>query len=248
MFYQSECLISFDPNGGDGKMSDQIINGGIFSKLKKNEFSKDGYFFAGWSTALDGSVEFRDEEHTDSIYSDSKLYAVWGIIPLSSFTFKDDNFETAVLDSGYSYLHELQNLQAVNKNIIYIDGIEELTALTELDLQNNQISDIKPLENLTKLTTLWLSNNNILDIEPLRQLEKLQYLELIGNKNLTDIEPLRELTSLVILWLNDNNISNIESLKMLKNLRYLELIGNNISNEDKNSLKLALPNCTIVYE
>ncbi len=41
----------------------------------------------------------------------------------------------------------------LNKNIIYIDGIEELTALTELDLRNNQISDIKPLKKLESFNT-----------------------------------------------------------------------------------------------
>ena len=70
--------IIFDANGGSGNMSNQQINTGVTENLIKNTFSKDGYYFVGWSTTPNGNVEYADQANysmgTESTYT---LYAIW---------------------------------------------------------------------------------------------------------------------------------------------------------------------------
>ncbi len=143
-------------------------------------------------------------------------------IKLSNLGFKDENLRKAVLASNCEYAYELKELDAREMNIVYLYGIENLTALTKLDLDNNQISDIAPLTSLTSLTVLDLYNNQI-----------------------SDIAPLTSLTSLTVLDLDNNQISDITPLENLTGLKFLELRWNNISPEDIESLKKALPYCSI---
>jgi internalin A len=58
-------------------------------------------------------------------------------------------------------------LDASEKNIVDLTGLEYATRLVILRLQNNQIEDISPLTNLTSLTFLLLDNNQISDVSPL---------------------------------------------------------------------------------
>ena len=70
--------IIFDANGGNGNMSNQKINTGVTENLIKNTFSKEGYYFVGWSTTPNGNVEYEDQANysmgTESAYT---LYAIW---------------------------------------------------------------------------------------------------------------------------------------------------------------------------
>ena len=70
--------IIFDANSGSGNMSNQQINTGVTENLIKNTFSKDGYYFVGWSTTPNGNVEYEDQANysmgTESTYT---LYAIW---------------------------------------------------------------------------------------------------------------------------------------------------------------------------
>lgn len=50
----------------------------------------------------------------------------------------------------------ITNLDASEKGITDLEGIQHLTELTNLSLDNNQIADITPLEKLTSLTNLEL--------------------------------------------------------------------------------------------
>ena len=57
------------------------------SKLNKNQFTKEGYTFIGWSTSIDGDVMFNDESEISNLSSKDKdvitLYAKWEIIKLN---------------------------------------------------------------------------------------------------------------------------------------------------------------------
>ena len=57
------------------------------SKLNKNQFTKEGYTFIGWSTSIDGDVMYNDESEISNLSSKDKdvitLYAKWEIIKLN---------------------------------------------------------------------------------------------------------------------------------------------------------------------
>ena len=61
----------------------------------------------------------------------------------------------------------LTRLDAPNKGIRNLTGLEFATNLDTLDLRNNNITAIDSLSGLDSLKTLWLRNNLISDLEPL---------------------------------------------------------------------------------
>src|SRR5437868_739184 len=72
-------------------------------------------------------------------------------------------------------------LDAVNKGIKDLTGLEKCKNLASLRLSKNQIADVKPLAGLTNLQSLDLAENQIADVKPLAGLTTLQYLELSKN-------------------------------------------------------------------
>lgn len=79
--------VSFDANGGDGAMSDMVFKKNITQKLSKNQFTREGYTFRGWSLKAGGEVAFEDEDAV-TVSSDRTLYAVWSKDAIVSYTVK----------------------------------------------------------------------------------------------------------------------------------------------------------------
>jgi internalin A len=147
----------------------------------------------------------------------------------------DKNLEAALRDVLHEPKKELTDelynrvyvLDAVNKGIKDLTGLEKCKNLRSLRLTRNQISDVKPLAGLAELQSLDLANNQIADIKPLATLTNLQYLELSHNK-VTNIEPLKGLTKLNSLYLTGNQISDIAPVAGLNRLWSLYLAKNQI--------------------
>lgn len=89
-------------------------------------------------------------------------------------------------------LEELEHLDANDRDIKDLTGIEKAMGLTTLHLYRNQISDIKPLANLTQLTELDLTSNEINDIKPIAGLTLLTKLKVAENP-IQDMTPLQKL-------------------------------------------------------
>lgn len=154
-------------------------------------------------------------------------------------------------DITKSHLAQIREIDAQEKNISNLEGLQYCTNLIILNLSDNQISDITPLSNLTTLRSLVLWNNQISDISALSKLVNLDNLTLSLNpindfshlSNLTNLEilnlyktkikdltPLTNLTNLTHLNLDDNQISDITPLANLTKLRILDSDYNKISN------------------
>lgn len=70
----------FDPNGGTGTMGTTVINYDATGKLLKNQFTRTGYVFQGWSESKDGPLKYIDEDelgNTTDADQTVTLYAVW---------------------------------------------------------------------------------------------------------------------------------------------------------------------------
>ena len=71
-------IVRFNSNGGSGTMSNLTIATDSSASLTVNRFTKTGYTFVGWSTSINGAVEYTDGATyimgTNSSYT---LYAVW---------------------------------------------------------------------------------------------------------------------------------------------------------------------------
>ena len=130
--------------------------------------------------------------------------------------------------TGLEHATSLNTLFLHNNDISDLRTLSSLVNLTFLRLHGNRINDLSPLANLTELTTLPLDSNNITDISPLANLTQLTALSL-GHNNITDISPLANLTGLMHLVLSNNNIMDIIPLANLTSLKHLELQNNRIT-------------------
>ena len=83
----------------------------------------------------------------------------------------------------------------------------ELEKLTELNAEDKNINDLTGLEHAVQLTTLDLSKNDISDITPLAQLTQLKKLNLRYNQ-VRDVTSLAGLISLEELYLRNNPIES----------------------------------------
>lgn len=173
-------------------------------------------------------------------------------------TFKDINLEKVVRDAinkpdGTLYKKDVDKityLNAVGKNIVYLDGIEKLTSLGTACLSKNNIKDITPLKELTNLVNLYmvdnqiqditavkklvnlnsiyLQNNNIRNINALSNLINLKCLQLAGNQ-INNIDALGNLTKLEDVGIENNQVATIKTLKNLSNLKKLSINNNPIN-------------------
>jgi len=123
-------------------------------------------------------------------------------------------------------LATLPSLDASNRGIEDLAGLEGAAALWGLFLDRNKITDITPLAGIRFLNTLTLAHNRLEDLAPLAGMRFLRYLALDGN-SLRDLPPLP--ASLGRLYLSDNSISDIASLAHLWRLIELDVSGNAIT-------------------
>ena len=140
-----------------------------------------------------------------------------------------------------SDLEGLLELDASNKKISNITGLEYAVNLQELNLTWNDISDISPLAGLTNLKTLYLNPDQgyfkfHIDLSPLAGLTNLETLW-IPNYIISDLSPLSSLTKLTNLRLSSEDgyskghglINDLTPIAGLVNLEKLDLRGNQIS-------------------
>jgi len=151
-------------------------------------------------------------------------------------TFADPNLESVIREAiskpeGPIYASDLEGLGLLNaseRDITNLGGLEYCTSLTRLELYVNQISDLTPLSNLDSLQELYIHNNQISDLTPLSSLTNLRTLYL-GSNQISDLTPLSNLTALTDLYLFGNQISDITPLSNLTGLTDLHLSNNQVS-------------------
>lgn len=133
-----------------------------------------------------------------------------------------DNFFTA------DNLKRIWFLDANNRGIADITGLEHCYNLGEVRLSGNSIRDVSPLGKLRSIQSLSLADNRIVDPSPLGQIQKLQYLRLDGNE-IERLDGLSGLKALNVLHLGRNRITDIRPLAKLEDLWTLKLDNNRIA-------------------
>jgi hypothetical protein len=150
--------------------------------------------------------------------------------------FEDPNLEQVVRETinkpeGTLYLSdviEIKDLEAIERGIESLEGIQQLQNLKSLGLWINQISDISPLQTLTNLWYLSLHGNQISDITPIKTLTNLSYLNFCDNQ-VSDITTVQSLTNLEILFFTKNQVSDLSPLQNLTNLWNLSFGDNPVT-------------------
>lgn len=107
----STCTVTFDPNGGQGVISSQTVEPGMFVKLPTSlNFVKSGFTFIGWSEVENGEpIGTLDFE----VSQDVTLYAVWeengGGEPENPDV--PDTFRVVFDPNGGSQSYDIQSIQ-----------------------------------------------------------------------------------------------------------------------------------------
>ena len=69
--------IHFNSNGGSGTMGDQTVNEFEPTALQSNTFTREGFVFEGWNTAIDGTGDYYADGASVTLLDDLTLYAQW---------------------------------------------------------------------------------------------------------------------------------------------------------------------------
>ena len=124
--------------------------------------------------------------------------------------------------TGLEQAVQLKSLHLSGNRIREIAPLVALKQLKSLFLDGNQVENIARLVELPHLTTLFLSNNPIRDITPIGALTQLRGLSL-GGDSIRDISALAPLTQLQDLHLYGHPIDDMTPLRNLTALEYLNL-------------------------
>ena len=119
-------------------------------------------------------------------------------------------------------MKRLGRLDAGNRGIEDLTGLQFATNLTWLELQDNQVSDLSPVAGLIALRELRIHDNLLSDISPVRGLTNLTRLE-FDDSEVSDISAVRGLTNLTYLELDHTLVSDISAVRGLTNLRELQI-------------------------
>ena len=114
----------------------------------------------------------------------------------------------------------LQRLNAHNRDISDLTGLEFATNLQEIRANNNSITDLSSLAGLSKLDVIELRENVIRDLSPLSGLINLRWLIVNGNL-ISDLSAVADLRLLEGLEISGNAISDFSALAGLKKLRHI---------------------------
>ena len=107
---ENKYTVQFDANGGVGNMENQVIDRDVEVNLTKNQYTKEGYNFVGWTTNSNGTgTVYNDEQVVTNLaeVGETKiLYAKWEEILIGGVSLNDylsQNRETELYGQRVSY-------------------------------------------------------------------------------------------------------------------------------------------------
>ena len=122
----------------------------------------------------------------------------------------------------------LERLNARNRDIQDLTGLQFAINLNELFLNNTQVSDLIPIAGSINLRVLDLWNTPVSNLSPLTGLKNLSRL-IFGVTAVSDLSPLRGLVNLERLHFYGAPVSDLSPLAGLINLKYVAFSSKDIS-------------------
>ena len=119
-------------------------------------------------------------------------------------------------------------LNAADRDISDITGLQSCENLRRVNLSGNSISDMTPLSACAKLRSLDISRNHVKSIRACEWLEELQVLNIEHNQ-VSDLAVLERATQLRLLAAGSNQIASADSLPKLPLLHSVFLADNSLS-------------------
>ena len=141
---ENDLEISFNANGGTGKMDKFYLKRNGNKTLPLNTFIREGYKFKEWNTKADGSGTSYSDEQKINISSNKILYAQWQPIKYR-IMFYANGGEGAPREQEITYDEKTK----LNKNKFTMSGYTFKEWNTELDGSGTSYSDEQNIMNLT---------------------------------------------------------------------------------------------------
>ena len=123
-------------------------------------------------------------------------------------------------------MERLKGLDAVDRDIRDLTGLQFATNLDWLEVGENQFSDLSPIAGLINLRTLSFPRSNVSDLSPLAGLINLEELWFnAGGAKVSDLSPLARLINLRLIHAGGHSISDLSPLSGLTKLEHIYLPG-----------------------
>ena len=186
----------------------------------------------------------------DCNYSVTKMEELMALLPDVEFewTLRFNKLKLKNTATAYSTLKGRQDPRYTAEDLQPI--VDHVPGLLALDVGHNNVSDIsfvRAWPNLRRLIVID-SKTPVTDISVLAELPDLEYVELFM-QDITDISALANHTKLLDLNLCHNNITDLTPLYSCVNLERLWISYNpNLTEEELDAFRAALPNCTVVTD
>ncbi|WP_099355418.1 leucine-rich repeat domain-containing protein [Fredinandcohnia onubensis] len=206
------------------------VNG---EEVTETHVSKPFYKLTGLDPLSDIDIMVEGVDEDGFVWGSVYTYVTTTPIPSGEpVQFVDSALEEAVRETLHiksraiveSDMSILPSLDAMNRGITDLTGLEYATNLEELHLDSNAITNIEPLKGLTNLAYLSLYENKVKDISALENLN-IEFLNL-GSNEITDISSLLTLENLGFVLIMKNPLDfneGSETLKVIKELEQKEI-------------------------
>ena len=157
--------------------------------------------------------------------------------PAQNVTIPDANLRAAIAETlgkapqapiTRADMAKLTRLEAHNRDIRDLAGLEFATNLGEVLANSNLITDLLPLAELTRLNVIVFRHNVISDLSPLAGLINLESL-IVPDNLISDLSPIAELSTLRTTDISRNAISDFSPLAGLTKLEHIWLHENPIA-------------------
>ncbi len=131
--------------------------------------------------------------------------------------------------TGLEFATNLGEIRANDNLIEDLSPLAELTRLNVIEFRHNVISDLSPLAGLINLEWLVVPHNLISDLSPIAELSTLRGTDIAHNA-ISDFSPLAGLTKLERIWLHENPIADLSDFTGLTSLRGFHSWGTPVLN------------------
>ena len=137
--------------------------------------------------------------------------------------------DTTVVSITIDEMTSLTWIDANNRGIQDLTGLEYAINLEDLYAPDNQITDLSPLSELINLRVLNVWHNPIESLSPIAGLSNLEHITLVGDGGISDLSPLAGLVKLRHFLSWGNPISDLSPLAGLTQLETLDICGSEAS-------------------
>ena len=222
--YGNDCpIIPVDDDLNASEAADAVgMETAAFLEAIRNEPSLQNL---GLTSLLSGGTVKRDV--WDSNFSDIRDYLSRnGYLNRGDDLIPDPNLRAVIAETLGKELGDsitvadiarLTRIDADEKGISDLTGLEHATRLERIEFRHNSISDLSPLAGLIRLNNIKLRGNRITDVSPLAELTNVDWLGLEENA-ITDLSPLKDLIKLNGIGISGNPVSDVSPLASLVSL------------------------------